>query len=66
MPEIAMESVEKLLKRTGIGSASDSALERLVSALEERAREIGFEAMMLARQAGRKDITEEDIRLALQ
>ncbi|MFA4907020.1 MAG: histone-like protein [archaeon] len=64
--EIAFGQIDRLLRKMGIGVASPSAVKRIAFVLEERAKEIGFDAMMLARQAGRRQITEEDVSLALQ
>ena len=64
--EITFGQIDALLRKMGIGVASPSAIKRIAFVLEERAKEIGFEAMMLARQAGRRQITEEDVSLALQ
>lgn len=65
--ELGLEEIDRLLRRMGIGIASQNAVQRIALALEEKAKEIGFEAnMMLARQAERRHITEEDVSLALQ
>lgn len=64
MSEIPLAALERLLRRAGAERVSPSACKALQVILEERAIEVGQKAILLSQHAGRKTVTDEDIRLA--
>ncbi|MBT4651474.1 histone [Candidatus Woesearchaeota archaeon] len=58
--------MDKIMRESGALRVSDEAKTALAEALEEKALEISANAKKLAEHAGRKTITEKDIRLALK
>jgi len=58
--------MDKIMREVGALRVSDDAKEALAEVLEQKAKEISLEAKKLAEHAGRKTITEKDIRLALK
>jgi len=64
---LAKAAVERLMRdAAGAERVSADAIDELVRYLEEVAREISSKAVELARHAGRKTVTKEDVRLASQ
>jgi len=55
---------ERILKKAGAKRVSQEALEEFANVMEERLMKIIEKANMLAKHAGRKTITAEDIRMA--
>jgi histone H3/H4 len=55
---------ERILKRAGAKRVSQSALQEFSSLMEEKLYVIAKEAALMAKHAGRKTITAEDIRMA--
>jgi len=55
---------ERILKKAGAKRVSQDALEEMAKVVEENIFKIATEASVLARHAGRKTITEEDVRMA--
>ncbi len=64
MVELPRAPIERLIKRAGAERVSDGAVEALADVLEEEAIKIATRAIKLARHAGRKTVTEDDIKLA--
>ena len=64
MPELPIAAVERLMRKSGAERVSPQAAAALRSVLEESATRISSRAAKLAKHAGRKTVTEEDIRLA--
>jgi len=64
MPVLPLARVEKLIRKAGAERVSKDASKELALVLEERAVEISAKAVKLAKHAGRKTVTAEDIRLA--
>jgi len=58
--------MDKIMREAGALRVSDDAKEALADVLEQKAKEISLEAKKLAEHAGRKTITEKDIRLAIK
>ena len=54
------------MREAGALRVSDGAKEALAEVLEKKALEISAEAKKFAEHAGRKTITEKDIRLAVK
>jgi histone H3/H4 len=55
---------ERILKKAGAKRVSQDALEEMAKVVEEKIFKIATEASVLARHAGRKTITDEDVRMA--
>ncbi len=64
MSELPKAPIERLIKRAGAERVSDDAVTALADVLEEMALQISARAIKLGRHAGRKTVTEEDIKLA--
>ena len=54
------------MREVGAARVSDDAKAALAEELEKKAMEISAEAKKLAEHAGRKTVTEKDIRLAVK
>jgi DNA-binding protein len=63
--ELPMAPVERLIKRAGAERVSDGAVEELADYLEEEVIKIASNAIKLSKHAGRKTVTRDDIKLAL-
>ncbi|TAL48588.1 histone family protein [archaeon] len=55
---------ERILKKAGAKRVSQEAMEEIANVMEERLTEIAKNACLLAKHAGRKTLTTEDIRMA--
>ena len=55
---------ERILKKAGAKRVSQEALEEFANVMEERLTDVAKNATLLAKHAGRKTITAEDIRMA--
>ena len=64
MPEIPASSVERLIRKSGAKRVSGEAALSLARILEDMASSISQKAVRLAKHAGRKTVTAEDIRLS--
>jgi len=58
--------MDKVMREVGALRVSDDAKVALAEELERKALEIAAEAKKLAEHAGRKTVTEKDIRLAVK
>lgn len=63
---LSLNAMDKLLRKGGAPRVSDKAKEALAEVLEERALEIAAYAKRMAEFAGRRTVTDKDIRLVLE
>ena len=64
MSTLPIAAVERLIRSVGAGRVSRDAAEALASILEQKGTQIAVKAIKLARHAGRKTVTSDDIKLA--
>lgn len=64
MAELPLAPLDRLLRKAGAPRVSESAAEALAEIFEQLGLKIGSQAMKLAKHAGRKTLTAEDIKLA--
>ncbi len=64
MAEISLSVFERILKKAGAGRVARSALEEFAKIMEGRLVSVAEEAAALAKHAGRKTITDDDVRVA--
>jgi histone H3/H4 len=63
---IPIATAEKIIRKAGAERVSRDAAKLLAEILEKKGLEISQKAILLAKHAKRKTITEEDIKLAIQ
>mgnify|MGYP001613031037 FL=1 len=63
---LPLATMEKLLKQFGAGRISDSAKSELAAFLTQDAEAICRKSIENAKHAGRKTVTDKDIKLAAQ
>lgn len=63
---LSQNAMDKIIREAGALRVSDSAKQALADVLEEKGLEISQEAKKFAEHAGRKTVTEKDIKLAAQ
>ncbi|MBI5225351.1 histone family protein [Candidatus Micrarchaeota archaeon] len=64
MSDLPLAAVERLIRKAGAERVSEDASEALADILEEYAITLGQKAASLAKHAGRKTVTGEDVKLA--
>ena len=64
MGDLPKMPFERILKKAGAKRVSQDALEEFSAVMEERMVKVATEALALANHAGRKTITDEDVRIA--
>jgi len=63
---LSHNAMDKIMRQAGAFRVSDDAKEALADILQQKALQISQEAKKLAEHAGRKTVTEKDIRLAVK
>ncbi len=63
---LSHNAMDKIMREAGAHRVSDDAKAALAELLEQKALNIAGEAKKLAEHAGRRTITEKDIRLAMK
>jgi histone H3/H4 len=66
MTEIPLSPMGRLMKKAGAERVSASARETLAALLEEYAIVLAREAVKLSTHAGRKTVTDADLRMAFE
>ncbi|PIN75182.1 histone [Candidatus Woesearchaeota archaeon CG10_big_fil_rev_8_21_14_0_10_36_11] len=61
---LSHNAMDKIMREAGATRVSDDAKAALAELLEQKAIEISAEAKRFAEHAGRKTVTEKDIRLS--
>ncbi|MHA1951642.1 MAG: histone family protein [Candidatus Thorarchaeota archaeon] len=63
---IPVAPIDRLIRESGAGRVSDKGAEELARILEETGKIISKRAFALTEHAGRKTITDKDIKLAYE
>jgi len=61
---LTLAPLERILKKAGAERVSKDALEEFGNVLEDYIVRVSMEANMMAKHAGRKTITEDDVKMA--
>jgi len=64
MPELPKSAVDRLIRKAGANRVSEEAAISLARILEDMATRMSLKAVRLAKHAGRKTVTAQDIRLS--
>lgn len=64
MAILSISAVERLIRSVGAERVSRGAAEALAAILEKKGGELATRAIRLAKHAGRKTVTADDVRLA--
>lgn len=63
---LPLAAMDKILRKAGADRVSKDAKKQLAAALEDMGEELSQDAIKFSQHAGRKTVTEEDVRLAAQ
>ena len=66
MGELPLAAVDRIIRKASGIRVSESAAAELAVHLEEVGMKVAQEASLYSKHAGRKTVTDEDIRLALK
>ena len=66
MAEIPIAPVKRIIKSACAARISDDAAVALGDAMEEYAEEVALQAVKVAKHAGRKTVTADDIKLVIE
>jgi len=66
MSELPLAAVDRIIRKATGVRVSESAAKELGNYLEEEGMKVAQQAAVLSKHAGRKTVTDEDIRLALK
>lgn len=64
MTDIAISPIDRIMRKAGAERVSEEAAEALREVLESLALDVSREAIALAKHAGRKTVTSDDIKMA--
>lgn len=64
MTDLPKMPFERILKKAGARRVSQEAMAEFAVVMEDKMMKIAVEALALAKHAGRKTITDEDVRIA--
>ena len=62
--DLPLAPIERIMRNTGVERVSEDAVVALANILKDRAEELTEDAIALAKHAGRKTVTADDINLA--
>jgi len=66
MSELPLAAVDRIIRKSGAGRVSESAVKELAEVMEEYGIKIAQQAGQFSKHANRKTIIDEDIRLVLK
>ena len=64
--DIPLAPLERILRKAGARRVSKSAVKEFAQVLSDYTHDLSGEALALAKHAGRKTVTAEDIKLAVK